>query len=300
MAKKRDPLPWQKYSQDEQLAYLLKLNRARSLAAFIGAGISVSCGLPDWGALRCSIAESVQKNIKRELSTEEVEEDARSFYGKDFNHMVSTILYRNGVSISNQVNLLIRSGIRKFVSFNFDDVLQEALKFEMIEHRTILNGETFNANYRGLSIFHPHGYLERHCSQKLSNIHPIILSNSDYQQLYREHYCHANIIQISILTNFSVLFVGMSLTDPNTLRLLLMCRELGTRHWHTAIMKLSEEKKVNNDTQKFLRRHGVEPLWVYSFDEIRHILHTIKVERKFNSSKDDISQEEDNRLRDIF
>ena len=52
-------LPWQKFSYDEQIRYLRALNKRGQLAAFIGAGVSVSCGLPDWDSLRKSIEDEL-------------------------------------------------------------------------------------------------------------------------------------------------------------------------------------------------------------------------------------------------
>lgn len=41
----------QPYSIGKQIPFLLSLNRKDKLSIFLGAGISSSCGLPDWNSL---------------------------------------------------------------------------------------------------------------------------------------------------------------------------------------------------------------------------------------------------------
>ena len=41
----------QPYSIEKQIPFIKRLNSKDKLSIFLGAGVSVSCGLPDWGAL---------------------------------------------------------------------------------------------------------------------------------------------------------------------------------------------------------------------------------------------------------
>lgn len=283
-------IPRQRYSFEEQIAYLRRLNKRGKFSAFIGAGVSASCGLPDWKTLRSKIKQELLL-LKPAISCadEEIEDIARAEFGETFNSLVAKILYSNYVSISKQIKLLARSGIEKFVCFNFDDLLEEALRSEIIEHRVVLNGEKFNANYRGLLVFHPHGYLERYSPRRKYKNANIVISKNDYNRLYSDHYCLTNLVQLSILLNSSVLLVGMSLKDPNIARLLSTSWNLGARHWHTAIMRSRRTKKENKEITKRLRAFGVEPLWVTKFSQIENILKSIKISKDFNNSDDTIS-----------
>jgi NAD-dependent SIR2 family protein deacetylase len=284
-------IPKQKFSYREQIVHLKILNKRGRLAAFIGAGISASCGLPDWINLRKNIKnELLKRNPYITFTEENVEDIARNEFNKEFNFVVAKALYENNdIIISNQIRFLAKSGIDRFVSFNFDDLLEEAINAEMIEHRVILNGEKFNSNYQGLLVFHPHGFLERHSNQQECNWDNIVISKNDYEKLYNDHYCLTNLLQLSILINKSVLFVGMSLNDPNIFRLLQTSWDLGARHWHTAIMRTRETKSENIEIAKRLRGCGVDPLWVNDFFEIDEILQFIKVSKDFNSDDETVN-----------
>lgn len=274
----------------DKVTKLRILNKNGKLSAFINAGVSASCGLPDWQTLRRKIeAELLNYDQKIYYENNEIEDIARIKFGNKFNSIIAKLLYEEEIVISNQIILLARSGIEKIVNFNFDDLLEEALISETIDHNVILNGENFSANYNGLLMFHPHGFLERFSSESKLKKSNIIISKRDYENLYGNHYCLTNIIQLSILITNSVLFIGMSLNDPNILRLLKISRNLGARHWHTAIIKKFGSKIENERINSKFRFHGVEPLWVNSYDSIEIILKKIRVSKKFNSAQETMS-----------
>jgi len=283
-------IPSQRFTPEEQISHLRILNKRGKLSAFIGAGVSMSCGLPDWQALRTKIKHELsQKNPEISCNDEEIEDVARIEFGEEFNSVVAKILYDNDIKISNQIKLLAKSGIERFVCFNFDDLLEEVLQSEIIEHKVILNGQKFNANYNGLIVFHTHGYLERFSSKRKHRNTDIVISKKDYEKLYIDHYCLTNLIQLSVIMNNSVLFVGMSLNDPNMVRLLETSWSLGARHWHTALIRTRSTKKENKEIVKKFRSFGVEPLWIKSFLQIENILKSIRVSKKFNSSEETIT-----------
>ncbi|GAH56038.1 unnamed protein product, partial [marine sediment metagenome] len=97
-----------------------------------------------------------------------------------------------------------------------------------------------------------------------------------------------NLIQLSILINNSVLFIGMSLNDPNIIRLLQISWNIGVRHWHTAIMRARKTKRENEEITKRLRNCLVEPLWVTHLSQIDKILKSIRISKPFNSGVDTV------------
>lgn len=283
-------IPAQRFTREEQVTHLRLLNKRGKLSAFIGAGVSMSCGLPDWQTLRKKIEnELINKNPEISYEDEEVEDVARVEFGAEFNSVVAKTLYDKEVKISSQIRLLAKSGIERFVCFNYDDLLEEVLQTEIIEHKVVLNGQNFNANYNGLIVFHPHGYLERYSSRSEFRKANIVISKKDYEKLYTNHYCLTNLVQLSVIMNNSVLFIGMFLDDPNIVRLLETSWNLGARNWHIAIIKKCSTKKENKKIVKKFRSFGVEPLWIRSFNQVENILKSIRVSKKFNSPEETIS-----------
>ena len=102
----------------------------------------------------------------------------------------------------------------------------------------------------------------------------IVLSESDYNFLYNDHYCLTNLIQPSILINHTGIFTGMSLTDPNTLRLMRVARKLGVRHWHYVFLRKPEENI--EEKAKHFRKLGVDPVWFENFSDLPKLLRNIQ------------------------
>lgn len=268
---------YQPYSYLEQVLHLRALNKKGRLALFLGAGISAGCGLPAWKDLLLCL----RKKIGQVTAGEEqnIADKAREIFGNRFNYEVADCLYRNGVEISDSLKAVANCGVSKMVCFNFDDLLEEALTMESVPHRVVLNGENFNANYPRLLVFHPHGYLGRFDTASESADSNIVLSRSDYESLYGNHYCLTNLIQLSMLINHSVLFVGMSLTDQNTVRLLKASREVGVRHWHYALFK-DCERNIRKERTLALRALGVDPVWIRDYTKVPEIFTKIRVHRE--------------------
>jgi hypothetical protein len=271
-AKKRD----RRFSLHHQLPRLREMNARGELALFIGAGISFGCGLPDWKELLHCLKRRLVEVAAPDSPGNDVADLARVMFGMEFNKQVADCLYKNGVTISPALAAIVESGIKKIVCFNFDDLLEEAFSAELMEHKVVLNGEKFSIHYPDALIFHPHGYLDRFGTEAEYRRSHIVLSESDYQSLYRDHYCMTNLIQLSILISFSALFVGMSLTDPNTNRLLVSCRKLGVSHWHYALLKRmrKEDQKVKS---KNLMKLGVSPIWINDYSDISNVLRRIRI-----------------------
>ena len=271
--KKRNNQP---YTIEKQVPNLKGLNRKGKLSIFLGAGISVSCGLPDWGALLTSFSEVTDSWEAHYADYDEVANISRYAFGDNFNSVVADCLYREGLEISESAVAIARSGVLSMVCFNFDDVMQETYQSECIRHSVVLNGEKFNLNNDHVTIFHPHGYLGRFDSKEEQNRSEIILSKSDYEGLYQQHYCLTNLIQLSMLMTKTVLFVGISMTDPNIIRLLKKAREVGVWNWHYALMKVENEKYVISQNKR-LRAIGVDPVWYKEYSDIPRIIRRLSV-----------------------
>lgn len=241
---------------------------------FVGAGISASCGLPDWGCLLNALRLQLEIEGVKINEADDIANVARDRFGSEFNPKVASCLYENGLDISESALSVTRSGVRSIVCFNFDDILEETFQTEGIPHKSVLNGEKFNLNNSYTSIFHPHGYLGRFDSELELKQSSIILSKSDYNNLYENHYCLTNLLQLSMLMTRTVLFVGMSMTDPNTIRLLKKAREVGVWHWHYTLMKVENNEHTENETRR-LRRIGVDPIWYKDHSEIPKIMRKI-------------------------
>ena len=77
-----------------------------------------------------------------------------------------------------------------------------------------------------------------------------------------------------MLMTSTVFFVCMSMTDPNTIRLLKKAREVGVWHWHYALMKVENEEQTETETKR-LRGIDVDPVWYKDHSDIPRIMREI-------------------------
>lgn len=115
------------------------------------------------------------------------------------------------------------------VTFNFDDLLEREL-----HRRGVMTKTVTNAGRRGgpgLPIIHPHGCLP---VEGPLNLDPIVFTEQDYHRLTDTAYHWAPTTIVSLLRQYTVLFVGLSMSDPHLRRLLDACRVPGgiPQHWN--------------------------------------------------------------------
>lgn len=247
------------------------MNRKDKLSIFLGAGISVSCGLPDWDSSLETLKPVIESNGVHLYESDDIANVARKLLGNRFNGVVADCLYGHGLQVSDSALAVAHSGVKSIICFNFDDILEEVFQAECIKHSIVLNGAKFNLNNDHTTIFHPHGYLGRFDSESEQKASKIILSKSDYDNLYLDHYCLTNLIQLAMLMTKTVLFVGMSMTDTNIIRLLEEARKIGVWNWHYALIKKVSQEESIRETKR-LRSIGVDPVWYKEYSDIPRIL----------------------------
>ena len=84
-----------------------------------------------------------------------------------------------------------------------------------------------------------HGYLKRGGGPKTR----IILAEDDYHEELVAPYSWSNMLQSSLLTRSTCIFVGTSMTDPNLRRLLRSAFKVG-RRFHYAILPGDSESEA--------------------------------------------------------
>jgi hypothetical protein len=108
-------------------------------------------------------------------------------------------------------------GVPAVVTFNFDNILEMKLKEK---NRRLKVHPVYDAKRRngdGLPIVHVHGYLPKDGAIPTGNF---VFTENDYHRLTYSifHWSMAEIT--SYLRNYTVLFVGLSMSDPNLRRLI--------------------------------------------------------------------------------
>lgn len=273
---------------------IMALNEQRRLTLFVGAGVSIGCGLPDWDELTKKVIAKVWKTdpITIELMNGygniQATRYARKKAGDQFNRVVRDSLYeKEGYEVSSLVHAIAKSGIDNICTFNFDDLLEDAILQNAIEPNVAVLGEPFWPSYQKPNIIHPHGLLERTASQNDLSKQRIIFSETEYNELYSDPYSWANLAQLSLLITHSALFIGLSLSDPNLRRLIDVTRRRGFNNQHFAIIKDPTKGRTKREQNYFrkvrtmreidLKELGITPWFVNDYEYIEEIISCISI-----------------------
>ncbi len=275
--------------------------RNGSLVPFLGAGISVEHGVPSWRTLVLELLFEESAHLRslrafgphhtRALASwladyfeydpvilSRVVKNATRRRGKRndgltdeqadqvFLHAVRKHLYASRVQPAHKTSLhavadLIERGvnerrIRAVVTFNFDDLLEQELARRKVPFHVVTDGR--RSSGRGLPIVHPHGYLPREGPLSKSSI---VFTEDDYHRLTDTVFHWALTEIVSFLRHQTVLFLGLSMSDPNLRRLLDASYVRGDVPAHWLVMrkhalKGDERQKQAAAVEERARRHA--------------------------------------------
>ena len=105
--------------------------------------------------------------------------------------------------------------VSSVISFNFDDLLERELRRRCVPFQSVADSKRNNANR--LSVIHAHGYVPS--TGTLSRDH-VVFTENDYHRLTESvfHWALAEVVER--LRKNTVLFIGLSMSDPSLRRLL--------------------------------------------------------------------------------
>ena len=222
------------------LRTLKKARNNKSLCLFLGAGVSLSAGLPGW------------KNLVEELADKALYYDLKDTGGQKvlatspfltvtlpilarvvkevlpsdlFIERLHGLLYNAKKSkespLIKSIYKLVGTDekiyIKYIITYNYDDLIEKALSKSSIHYTQMTREDKENSN-TSVQISHVHGLLpEKYNDVSASEI---ILSEEDYNHIANNPTHWINKIQENLLTNSCCLFIGLSLHDTNLRRLL--------------------------------------------------------------------------------
>ena len=106
-------------------------------------------------------------------------------------------------------------GVASVVTFNFDDLLERELEGRRVKVQPVIDATRVNGN--GIPIVHAHGFVPRTgpISRK-----DVVFTEPDYHHLTESVFHWSLSFMVERLRKNTVLFIGLSMSDPNLRRLL--------------------------------------------------------------------------------
>lgn len=245
-------------------AALLEVVRHPDAAIFVGAWLSVMAGLPTWRALLLQLVECAeQKGYRVQLAKDAVASgdllDAADKLADTVPAMEMADAMRGRLGFSaaqpHEVHrLLTRLGPERFITTNFDSLIEQQLGFEgrlghfhVVTNQRVAELADIQKASANRFIFKPHGDLNDAASLVLSTTHynKILLGGSNLVRGVLE----------TLFVSRPIVFVGYSLKDPDTMLVLRSLRErflAGTGEFWAIV------PDAGPDLAEFWRRqHGV-------------------------------------------
>ena len=246
---------------------LVESVRRDGVNLFLGAGVSVSSGLPTWNELTelmIKIAypptskwldiSPISVNVLKSAGPVEAMRVVRQKMAGGFLDELRNTLYKSHKTDFSLLDAIADlKHIRFICSYNFDDLLEQRL-IEKGRHFLIIVPEdrlpSDNIPDR-IIVAHPHGlipmfsdgnqipkaifglYIEAVLPKTTQEI---VLTEDDYFKLYDNLLGWSNIVQIRALLSRPCLFIGCSLSDPNVRRLLAVTKRIAP-HPHFAVFR---------------------------------------------------------------
>jgi SIR2-like domain len=251
-----------------------ELYKAGNITFFLGAGISVSNGLPTWKELVTSMyfkfmsAESwgrlrpfpnylyiISKHYMRKMNESPdiiVRKLKTGWSEREFGQTLWDSLY--GARIKNKtvghydINYLPayianvikkdKTKIKSVITYNFDDILEETFRKKGFRSYSTIYDSKTKIETNKVPIYHIHGYVPFNNNPDKRLFGKVVISEEDYNNLFNDSKHWANIVQLRSLTSTTNIMIGLSLNDPNLRR----------------ILDITSKQPVNTKTFIFLKK----------------------------------------------
>lgn len=255
-------------------------------AIFIGAGVSMAAGYPSWSELLGEIGEELgvssknvhdlaalaQWSIQANGSAARIREIIKKEIGPDR-------------PIPDAVEVIARLPVRHIWTTNYDRLIERA--FQAISRPLDPISGAENLSLKSIPgaarLYKMHGSVDR--------VDDVVISTDDYELFRSKRGAYLPLFQAH-LTSMSILFVGISFTDPNIKHVLSLIRESfkDAPPEHFAIVRSPKRADFSSDDEyvarakqhelwaKDLKRYGLLVVEIDSYDEVPDLLR--KVERR--------------------
>lgn len=269
--------------------------KEKQLVLFLGAGISMAYGIPSWKNLVLEMLfdqtahalrlKALLPHYRRALAgwladyfeynpiilARIIEDDILARAKRDgkttgpdpFLSNLQRHLYaaykpiKRRTTLSAVADLIARNpgNIHAVVNFNFDDLLEGELSRRGVEYVPVV--ADVRHGHERLRITHPHGFIPRNGNLEGAKV---VFTERDYHALTETVFHWALTEIVSHLRHQTVLFIGMSMSDPSLRRLLDACRRRDIPpHWqiqkHHEIRD-HEQRDAKEDIQRRARHWG--------------------------------------------
>jgi hypothetical protein len=258
--------------------------REDTAAVFVGAGVSMAAGYPSWGGLLAEIGEELGVKSKDVHDLAALAQWSIQEHG-GATRVRGVIRAEIGVNkdVPPALGTIARLPVRHLWTTNYDRLIERA--FEAIQRPIDVVSGAKDLAIKGTPgaarLYKMHGSVDR--------LDDLVISTDDYELYRSTRGAYLPLLQAH-LTSMSMLFVGLSFTDPNIKHVLSLIRESFTDAppEHFAIVRPPQREDFKTDDEfearlaqhkhwaKDLRRYGLTAIEIEDFAEVPELLRQVE------------------------
>ncbi len=244
---------------------------------FVGAGVSRAAGYVDWKHLLNEIAQELGLDVDRESDLVVLAQfHCNQRRGRDKLNQLLINEFLENVALTSNHRLIASLPLRTIWTTNYDDLLERALEEagKRIDVKRRVADFATTRRRTDVIIYKMHG--------DKSSPAEAVLTKEDYESYDKSRGQFTIALQGDLMMS-TVLFVGVSFTDPNILYILGRVKQLldkdGRKHF--CVLKRPKPGECGSteyDCRRFphwledLRRYNIQPVLVDSYDEVSNLL----------------------------
>lgn len=253
-------------------------------AVFVGAGVSMAAGYPSWSALLREIGDELgvgSKDVQdlAALAQWSIQESGGA------TRVRNVIKEHIGIDrpIPDALEVIARLPVRHIWTTNYDRLVERAFK-EIDRPIDAVSGAkdlALKATPGATRLYKMHGSVDR--------LDDVVISTDDYELFRSRRGAYLPLLHAH-LTSMSMLFIGLSFTDPNIRHVLSLIRESFTDAppEHFAIVRPPQRGDFDSDDEftaratqhklwaKDLRRYGLAAVEIEDYEEVPDLLRQIE------------------------
>ena len=279
----------------------------RGVVLFLGAGVSISAGLPGWDTLlqqllanekldgngidyicideKCFHSSIIIARYIREI----IEKSKRGKFSEwSFTEAIRNALWNGYVpnggnhELIDTIAEIIKDEskpVNSVITYNYDDLLERALGEDFAQPI----GKDNDIERNKFPVYHVHGILPYNEKEKAGETvaSTAVISEDDYHKLYEKAFHWSNVEQLHALQRCTCFFIGFSMSDPNLRRMLDTTKNNDQRHFvflrrgDFSICNKFKNKENMRIQEQIMNELGLNVIWIETFEELPVLLKQI-------------------------
>ena len=274
--------------------YVQEIDQGRA-GLFIGAGLSMKAGYPSWKTLVTEMAEELGLDIEREHDLAGLVQFSLNKAGRVRTRLTSIISenFSEHRPVPEVFRTLARLPIKSVWTTNYDELIERAWAAQRLRMDIKTENHQLAADNPAAHavLYKMHG--------TITDPSRVVIARADYETYRHERGDFINLLH-SHLVSRSLLFLGISFTDPNLHYLFTLIREAfrDSPRQHFAVVRRPQRdgysgKGAKRDYEYDLRRHefwvddlqnyGIQCVEVADWDEIDILMEAVERRISFGS-----------------